>query len=69
MVSPTDPAPISIEPTYEDSSYTEPTMVDVDNIPDYDQYLNSDILLPRDGEYLQSARVVRRITEDQGNPI
>ena len=44
-------------------------MPDVDEIPDYDKYVNADVLLPKDGEYLQSARVVRRMTGDQGNPV
>ena len=42
-------------------------MPDADDILDYDKYVNADVLLPCDGEYLQSTRVARRITDDHGS--
>ena len=44
-------------------------MPEADDIPKYDKYVNEDILLPKDGEYLQSARVVKCVTDKVGNPI
>lgn len=31
---------------------------DVDDIPDYDQFLNMEVLLPQNGEHLRAAKVI-----------
>ena len=42
---------------------------DTDDFPEYDKYMNAEVILPRDGERFQSARVVRRATEPDGSAI
>ena len=66
---PKEQIPIEVEPVYESRSESEQSMPEADDIPGYDRYVNADVLLPKDGEYLQSAQVVRRVTDDKGNPI
>ena len=34
----------------------------------YHDNVNADVLLPYDGEYLRSVKVVKRVTDDLGNP-
>ena len=46
---PKEPIPVEIEPVYESRSESEQSMPEADNIPDYDRYVNADILLPKDG--------------------
>ena len=41
---------------------------EADDIGDYDQYLNAEVLLPN-GEHMQAARVVRRVKDDMGSVI
>ena len=41
---------------------------DIDEILDYDQYLNAEVMLPH-GEHLQAARVMRRVKDDEGMVI
>ena len=66
---PTEPSLIDVEPTYESPSESGQGMPEIDDIPDYDKYVNAAVLLSKDGEYLQSARVVKRVTDENGNPI
>ena len=66
---PKEPIPVEVEPVYESRCESEQGMPEADDIPDYDRYVNADVLLPKDGEYLQSTRVVRCVTDDIGNPI
>ena len=42
---------------------------DVDSIPDLDEYINAEVLLPQDGEYLRAATVVGRARDRDGMPI
>ena len=44
-------------------------MPEVDEISDLDLYLNAEVLLPQDGEYLRAARVIGRATGEDGVPI
>lgn len=70
VAPPKEETMIDVEPAYEDmEGNVEPSMPDADELPDYDQYVNADVLLPHDGEHLQSARVVRRVTDHKGDPI
>ena len=39
---------------------------EADEITDYDLYLNSEVLLPQDGEHMQAARVISRSRNDAG---
>ena len=41
---------------------------EADEIEDYDQYLNAEVILPN-GEHMQSARVIRRVKDDMGSVI
>ena len=43
---PEAPPPIDIEPAYSSTSEAESSMPDVDEISDYDKYMNADLLLP-----------------------
>ena len=61
---------VQVESNYEDGNGNqEQGMPDADDMPDYDQYINSEVLLPSDGEHLKAARVVQRVTDDQGRPL
>ena len=42
---------------------------DVDQIPDFDQYLTAEVLLPQNGEYMQAAKVISRAKDGDGNVI
>ena len=42
---------------------------EVDDIPDLDLYLNAEVLLPQDGEYMKAARVIGRATNNDGEPV
>ena len=42
---------------------------EVDDIPDLDLYLNAEVLLPQDGEYMRTARVIGRATDTDGDPV
>ena len=44
-------------------------MPEIDDIPDLDLYLNAEVLLPKDGKHMQSAQVVGRTTDSNGNPV
>ena len=55
---------------YEDEvSNNKSEMPDADNIPDLDQYLHAEVLLPKDGKHMQAAQVIGRSTDDNGIPI
>ena len=43
-----------------------PSMPEADSFPDYDEYINNEVLLPQDGEYMKAARVIQRTKDDQG---
>lgn len=45
---------------------TEET-ADTDDVPNYDEYINAEVLLPKDGEHMQAAKVVGRAKDIQGN--
>ena len=67
---PSNKLEIDIEPDYVSTDgHKEPGMPEADDIPDYDRYVNSDVLLPHDGEYMQTARVIKRATDHLGNPM
>ena len=42
------------------------TMSDADTFPDYDKYINSEVLLPKDGEHTLAAKVIQRTRNDNG---
>ena len=58
--------PEEVKPTSEfyesESSEDNHEMPDVDTIPDLDQYLNAEVLLPKDGKHMQAAQVIGRST-------
>ena len=64
----------------DDMTYSEPVdflekeeerkeLVDVDDIPDLDLYLAAEVLLPQNGERMQTARVISRSRDAEGNVI
>ncbi len=69
IFTPKDPSPIDVESNYESPDSPEAGMLDADDIPDFDKYVNADVLLPCDGEYLQSAQVTQCITDDHAHPV
>ena len=55
---------------YEDEESGEAhQMPEIDDIPDLDLYLNAEVLLPQDGKHMQSAQVLGRVTDSNGNPV
>ena len=42
---------------------------DADDFPNYDKYINSEVILPREGERFQSAKVIRRATKSDGTSM
>jgi len=44
-------------------------MSDSADFDDYEKYINAEVLLPRDGEYMQTAKIVRRAKDQNGNLI
>jgi len=42
------------------------SMPEADDIETYDEYINSEVLLPREGEHMQVARILKRSTNDNG---
>jgi hypothetical protein len=42
------------------------SMPEADTFLDYDQYINNEVLLPRDGEHMMAARVIQRTKDDNG---
>ena len=43
---------------YDDDVDGESQLLDTDVFPDYDEYLNTEVLLPQDGEHMRAARVI-----------
>ena len=62
------PTPVDLK---EDNFVPEKEYIipDSDDFPEYDRYINAEVILPRDGERFQSAKVVRRTTEPDGSAI
>ena len=55
---------------YEDESTGKAHEIpDADDIPDFDLYLNAEVLLPQNGESMKTARVVGRATGADGVPV
>ena len=49
----------------EEDAEPEASMPEADDIPDYDEYINAEVLLPN-GEHMQTAKVVRRVRDELG---
>ena len=45
------------------------TMPEADDIADYDRYIESEVLLPRNGAEMSSAKVVRRVKDKDGKVV
>ena len=43
-----------------------PEADDVSDINDFDELLGAEVLLPQDGEHMQSATVVKRVLDENG---
>ena len=56
-----------LTPYYEDSETLSREIPEADSFKDYDKYLNAEVLLPQDGEYLQAARVLKKSLDSAGN--
>ena len=57
------------EEVYEDDKGKAHEIAEADEFPDLDEYLNAEVVLPKDGEYMQAARVIGRATNSDGNPV
>jgi hypothetical protein len=72
--SPPPEEPIS-DPTEKEFDYYEDgepgsqaaAMPEAEDVGDLDNYLNAEVLLPQNGEHMQAARVVRRVTGPDGD--
>ena len=47
----------------------EHTIPEVDDMPDLDWFLDAEVLLPQDGEHMQTARVIGRSLDKDGHPV
>ena len=55
---------------YEDEFNKENDPIpEMDDIPDLDLFMNSEVLLPQDGDHLRAGTVVGRIRDRDGNPV
>ena len=46
-----------------------PFVADADSYHDYDRYINTEVLLPRDNGRTKSGKIIGRATDPSGNPI
>jgi hypothetical protein len=61
------PKPTGKNDTYpHDNDMEDHTMPDADTFPDYGKYINSEVLLSKDGEYIMAAKVTQRSRDDDG---
>ena len=56
----------NFNPYVDNEGIEEPTMPEADEIADYDRYIESEVLLPRNGEELSSAKVISRVKDKNG---
>ena len=42
---------------------------EADGFPDVHEYLNAEVVLPKNGEQMQAARVIGRASNSDGNPV
>ena len=63
---PPDPIDLEADNFEPEKEYIIP---DADSFPDYDKYINSEVILPREGERFQSAKVMRRATKPDGTSL
>ena len=71
LVSPGEAAPDDVVYESYEGWYPEDQVIndlpDADDIPDnYDVYIDAEVLLPKDGEHLQAARVIGRAKNEEG---
>ena len=59
---------LTYKPYQDDKSNLEPSAEEVDNIPDYDKYIVSKILIPTESEYLKTTTVTERVKDVTGKP-
>jgi hypothetical protein len=58
---------IPIHDYYEDDEDDGLQMPEADDIGDLDRYINAEVLLPQDGEYMRAARVTGRVRGPDGH--
>ena len=56
----------SFTPYVYNEGIKEPTMTEADDIADYDRYIESEVLLPRNGKEMSSAKVVSWVKDKYG---
>ena len=56
----------SFAPYVNNEGIEEPTMPEANDIVDYDRYIESEVLLPRNGKKMNSAKVVSRVKYKDG---
>jgi len=65
-----DDAPM-LEDLYADSTEngSDSVMPDAADFDDFEKYINAEVLLPRDGEHMQTAKIIRRSKDQDGKLI
>ena len=66
LTPPSKPIDLDAEHFEPEDKYKIP---DADDFPEYDKYLNAEVVLPRDGDMFQSTTVIRRATRSDGRYI
>ncbi len=65
-VNPPPKDPVVHDIHTDDDAMEDHTMPEADSFPDYDEYINNEVLLPRDGEHMMAAKVIQRTKSDDG---
>ena len=65
------PADNNEEPMYyeDEKSGKAHALPEADEIPDLDQFINAEVLLPQDGEHMRAAQVIGRATDMNAQPV
>jgi len=45
---------------------SDSVMPDAADFDDFEKYINAEVLLPRDGEHMQTAKIIRRSRDQDG---
>ena len=61
-----EPEPIDEDYNWEQYCEENSNILDVDEYADYAAYINSEVLLPQDGEHMRAARVIGTVLDDDG---
>ena len=65
-VNPPPNEPVVHDIHTENDDMDDHTMPEADSFQDYDEYINNEVLLPKNGEHMMAAKVIRRTKNDDG---